>query len=166
MTTEYQQVREFMRAFRQRVPEAVTMPEIVDREMRDRLIREECEELYNANTPVEKLDAVIDLLYVVLGAGVDCGFTPEQVAAGFSEVHRSNMSKMWDEFDLQFLSDESGIATYNRNPVTVETAPNSDRSIVRHNSGKIVKSPSYSPANLLPILEEAKGALSNPAIDR
>lgn len=152
MTTEYQQVREFMRAFRQRVPEAVTMPEIVDREMRDRLIREECEELYNANTPVEKFDAVIDLIYVVLGAGVDCGFTPSQIADGFAEVHRSNMSKMWDEFDLQFLSDESGITTFNRKPVTVETAPNSDRSIVRHKDGKIFKSPSYSPANLGPIL--------------
>ena len=145
MKTEYQQVRDFMRAFGQRVPYSVTLPEIVDREMRDGLIREECEELYTANTPIEKLDAVIDLLYVVLGAGVDCGFTPEQVAAGFSEVHRSNMSKMWDE--LACLSSNMP------NGWTLDCAPHdATRFVVRNEIGKIVKSPSYSPANLGPIL--------------
>ena len=145
MKTEYQQVRDFMRAFGQRVPYSVTLPEIVDREMRDGLIREECEELYTANTPIEKLDAVIDLLYVVLGAGVDCGFTPEQIAAGFSEVHRSNMSKMWYELDCLSSNMPDGW--------TQDRAPHdATRFVVRNEIGKIVKSPSYSPANLGPIL--------------
>lgn len=149
MTTEYQQVREFMRAFRQRVPEAVTMPEIVDREMRDRLIREECEELYNANTPVEKFDAVIDLIYVVLGAGVDCGFTPSQIADGFAEVHRSNLSKMWDLADCRSFNIPDGW--------TLDHSPHSvTQFVVRNDIGKIAKSPSYSPANLGPILEDMK----------
>lgn len=154
MTEQYNQVREFMRAFRQEVPRVPTMPRIETNGMRHALICEEASELLTAIDEVEKFDAVLDLLYVVLGAGVDCGFTPEQIAAGFAEVHRSNMSKTWDEYDLQYISDETGIDTYNREPVTVETAPgNIDRSIVRNRVGKIVKSPSYSPPRLKEILE-------------
>jgi len=143
MTTQYQQVKDFMIAFGQRVPDEVTMPGITVEDMRERLINEERYELLIAQTPFEKLDAVIDLLYVVLGAGVDCGFTPEQIAAGFAEVHRSNMSKMWSYHDVEVAmldehsSQKAGDGLY----------------IVRNATGKIVKSPSYSPANLGPILE-------------
>lgn len=157
MIEQYQQVKDFMRAFGQRVPDEVSMPGITVEDMRERLINEERYELLTAQTPVEKLDAVIDLLYVVLGAGVDCGFTPEQIAEGFAEVHRSNMSKMWDKFDLCEVGDKGGDATYKGEPVTVEAIPcNEESVIVRRPDGKIVKSPSYSPANLGPILEGTK----------
>ena len=65
MKTEYQMVRDFMRAFGQNVPDTVRMPDKAIERLRDDLIHEERIELYTSGDPVEKLDAICDLLYVV-----------------------------------------------------------------------------------------------------
>lgn len=63
-------------------------------DLRVELIREETRELQEAlelNDLVEVADAVADLLYVVIGAGLCYGIPMEEV---FAEVHRSNMTKL------------------------------------------------------------------------
>lgn len=75
------------------------------------------------------------------------GFSPCQFEAGFNEVHRSNMSKFWTLDELRHAC--------------LEKSPNVrcagfQRFVVMNDSGKIIKSPSYSPANLGPILEGVK----------
>jgi predicted HAD superfamily Cof-like phosphohydrolase len=63
-------------------------------EMRCALIEEEAAELRDALAAgdiVEVADAIVDLLYVVYGAGVTFGIPVEAV---FAEVHRSNMTKL------------------------------------------------------------------------
>ena len=66
----------------------------VDLDLHARLIAEEAAETLAAmrdRDPVEILDGLVDLTYVVLGAALDCGF---DLDAAFEEVHLSNMSKL------------------------------------------------------------------------
>jgi predicted HAD superfamily Cof-like phosphohydrolase len=94
-------VREFMKTYQQLVPQRPILPDPTTQNLRYRLIDEEAQELAEATNPKEYLDAVGDLLYVVYGAALAAGFSPHQVDAAFCEIHRSNMSKVWtdDEID-------------------------------------------------------------------
>lgn len=56
-----------------------------------RLIKEEFDELTDASTRVEELDACMDLIWVILGYAHARGFNVE---GGWNEVTRSNMSKI------------------------------------------------------------------------
>jgi len=67
------------------------------------LIDEEYRELKEAlaaNDKVATLDAVIDLVYVVLGAGARFGFDVDMIEKAFDLVHANNMSKMCTTLDL------------------------------------------------------------------
>ncbi len=130
-------VREFMRTFQQHVPSAPIMPDPVTQNLRYRLIDEEAQELAEATNAKEYLDAVGDLLYVVYGAALAAGFSPHQVDAAFTEIHRSNMSKCWSDDELDRIPADCRSHRVGDN-----------RHIVRRTDGKIVKSPSYSPARL------------------
>jgi predicted HAD superfamily Cof-like phosphohydrolase len=130
-------VREFMRTFQQYVPATPVMPDPVAQNLRYRLIDEEAQELNEATDKVEYLDAVGDLLYVVYGAALAAGFSPHQVDAAFCEIHRSNMSKCWSDDEIDSIPADCR-----------STRVGDNRHIVRRSDGKIVKSPSYSPARL------------------
>ncbi len=130
-------VREFMRTFQQYVPSNPIMPDPVTQNLRYRLIDEEAQELSEATNAKEYLDAIGDLLYVVYGAALAAGFSPHQVDAAFCEIHRSNMSKCWSDDEIDCIPADSRSHRVGEN-----------RHIVRRNDGKIVKSPSYSPARL------------------
>jgi len=135
-------VHRFMSSFLQPTPTTVQMPPDDIRDIRKRLIQEELEELINANDIVSYADACIDLLYVVAGALVDAGIDSDTASRLWDEVHRSNMSKLW------MLSE-----IYNA-PAGADIIPiggASLRFIVKLN-GKIIKSPSYSPADLGKVL--------------
>lgn len=135
-------VREFMLRFGQSVPPSVWMPDPETHNLRWRLIDEEAQELRDATDPVEYLDAVGDLLYVVYGAAIAAGFTSQQIEAAVYEIHRSNMSKLWSADEVDSI------------PADCRASHVGDgRYIVRRNDGKIIKSPTYSPANLQPIIE-------------
>jgi predicted HAD superfamily Cof-like phosphohydrolase len=130
-------VREFMRTYQQCIPERPFMPDPVTQNLRYRLIDEEAQELAEATDKTEYLDAIGDLLYVVYGSALAAGFSPHQVDAAFTEIHRSNMSKVWTDDELD------------RIPADCRSHRAGDnRHIVRRTDGKIVKSPSYSPARL------------------
>ena len=73
MKTEHEMVREFMRAFGQRMPERAALPDVNTMELRADLIREELEELVAAYTITDYFDAILDLLYVVHGAAAAAG---------------------------------------------------------------------------------------------
>ena len=130
-------VREFMRTYQQCIPERPFMPDPVTQNLRYRLIDEEAQELAEATNPQEYLDAIGDLLYVVYGAALAGGFSPHQVDAAFVEIHRSNMSKVWTDDEIDSIPADCR-----------STRVGDNRHIVRRTDGKIVKSPSYSPARL------------------
>lgn len=91
-------VREFHAATRQ--PDLVEMPTdrrpgLVRRVSRKRLLREECDELDDAlvaNDLVEFLDAVMDIIYILIGTGL-ISFGGERLIRAWDEVHASNMRK-------------------------------------------------------------------------
>lgn len=145
MQTQYQKVKEFMQAFGQECPSEPCLPENGIRGLRGQLIDEERAELEDATDEVEAFDAVLDLLYVVMGAGIAHGFSEEQVAAGLAEVHRSNMTKFWTFKEVHEARKAGSELKF--------TQTGGNTFIAKDPSGKIIKSPSYSPANLGPILE-------------
>lgn len=130
-------VREFMKTYQQLVPQRPILPDPVTQNLRYRLIDEEAQELAEATNPKEYLDAVGDLLYVVYGAALAAGFSPHQVDAAFVEIHRSNMSKVWTDDEVESIPADCR-----------STRVGDNRHIVRRSDGKIAKSPSYSPPRL------------------
>lgn len=137
-----QMVREFNSQFgvKESLRPAMPSPEVHN--LRFRLIDEEAQELRDATSLVQYLDAIVDLLYVVQGAALVAGFSGQQVEDAFAEVHRSNMSKLWS-------ADEIDCIPADCRAVLVD----SNRYIVRRNDGKVIKSPTYSPANLQAIIQ-------------
>lgn len=130
-------VRRFMEGFGQPIPEKPTLPADHIINLRFKLIREESAELLASETKVDYLDAVCDLLYVVYGAALSAGFNAVQIDAAFHEVHRSNMSKLWTTKEKEANVDD-----------TLQFSPRFDRWICTNEDGKIIKSPSYSKAEL------------------
>lgn len=115
-----------------------------DINLRDNLILEEAKEFHEADKLDLKLDALCDLLYVAFGAAVTYGFT-EILPLAFAEVHRSNMSKLWTEdewsaVDLDFRNEHTYL------DVQIKTELKCFL-VKRKSDGKVVKSPSYSPAD-------------------
>ena len=144
MTFQYENVKDFMTAFGQDTPETIKMPDYKTQTLRHRLIEEESMELYNAKNIVEYTDAIIDILYVTLGAAIAAGIGPETLQHAWNEVHRSNMSKFWNGEEVEKAPKSSIIVKLNK-----------DRYIVRDPNGKVIKSPGYSKANL-EFVKEAK----------
>jgi predicted HAD superfamily Cof-like phosphohydrolase len=91
--------------------------------LRVSLINEEAKEFSDASDQadvVEAADALADLLYVVYGAALEWGIPIDAV---FTEVHRSNMSKLWADGKPRYRED-----------------------------GKVLKPPTYSPADVAGVL--------------
>jgi hypothetical protein len=152
-------VVEFMRAFGQRVPDSLEMPDDVTKSLRAKLCKEERKELDEAKDLTEYLDAVVDSLYVTLGAAAAAGFTSETIAEAFWEVHRSNMSKLWTNGEVQdvrdgtnatSLGDLSGGLFDNRYDVTRAVVDHGTKRclIVKRKDGKVIKSPGYAAADV------------------
>jgi len=137
MKTEVEMVREFMTAFGQRTPSTPCLPDGETQRLRWLLVAEEAKELGDANTIVDYLDAVGDLLYVVFGSAVAAGLSAEAVAAAFAEIHRSNMTKFWLPEEIETMP-----GNWTGSPA------GNGRFVVRDGTGKVRKSPSYQPAQL------------------
>ena len=92
----YTNVRDFHKAFGQRVGETPELPEKDERELRKKLLAEEYTEYvvaeYN-NDLVEIADALADIIYIACGTAVSYGIPLDRI---FAEVHRSNMAKLVD----------------------------------------------------------------------
>jgi predicted HAD superfamily Cof-like phosphohydrolase len=124
MTPQQQMVQDFHEKFEVEINTKPTYfaPQHPTRVLRSKLIREELKEYDDAINEVEIAGALGDLLYVVLGAAVSHGIDLEQV---FSEIHRSNMTKVWP-----------------------------DGKIYKNEFGKVIKPESYSPADIKMVLDK------------
>ena len=142
MNLQMLMVRDFNTMFGVHQPNTVVMPPPEVHNLRWTLIDEEAQELRDATNPTQYLDAIGDLLYVVYGAALVAGFSPRQVDAAFAEIHRSNMSKLWSADEIDSIPADCRAHLVSEN-----------RYMVRRSDGKIIKSPSYSPANLKPIIQ-------------
>jgi len=157
MTKEQYQVINFMNLFKQQVFLKPTVPSEEVRHLRARLILEEAmetihalgffvnkdRELESSGDPslLQIADGLADLHYVgYCGTGAACGIDMDPV---FAEVHRSNMSKMWSERDLKQQK------TLYPTGVVEKYGDGLYRILV---DGKVIKSPSYSPADIKGVL--------------
>lgn len=169
MTHEQQQVKQWMTKFEQETPDRPTIPSESVRRLRAELILEEALETIGAlgfelaNTsgsmvwtdqlkphgfPVTLVgiaDGLGDSKVVVDGTGVACGLDLEPI---FVEIMRSNESKMWTTVEVRDVTGPK-----------IEIGPDWEEVVdtrkqhVMKRAGKVIKSPSYSPANLQPIIE-------------
>ena len=122
--TNFNKVWQFMHSFGQETLMKPTLPDVDLAELRLDLIQEEVDELATAfinQDIVEIADALTDILYVTYGAGHAFGIDLDTC---FTEVHRSNMSKL-------------GI---------------DGKPIYRHD-GKVLKGRNYSPPQLAKIIQ-------------
>jgi predicted HAD superfamily Cof-like phosphohydrolase len=146
MKDQFNQVKEFHATFRHPIGASPILPEAEEKVLRYEMLTEEVNELYAACSAAEYADAIVDILYVALGAAVSAGISGEKLDAMFAEVHRSNMSKLWSTTDIEWNLPQDW---------PVEHVGNGSY-IVKNSFGKIMKPPTYSPANLTPILEGVK----------
>ena len=118
MTNELSKVKEFMAACGQDVNVVPTIPDEGTRQMRHSILIEEVNELQSATTHIDALDAITDILYVLLGTAHAYGLG-DKLQAAFNEVHRSNMTKVMPE-----------------------------GKVMKREDGKIIKPDAYEPPNL------------------
>lgn len=157
-------------------------------QLRHALIQEEFSEYLNATSPIDRLDALCDLMYVVAGTadvlslqagvianiplanaigdltsellkhplcqqGLTRGLSKSYPAiellgqqcsnffAAFDEVHRSNMSKLWTTEQIQPL-----VRDADKDFFLVDSLK--QLWVCRNKAGKVIKPPTYSPAQL------------------
>ena len=95
--TNFEKVGLFMKTFGQEVKTKASLSSDKINKLRINLIEEELEELKDAinNKDLkEKIDALIDILYVTYGAGHAFGVNLDKC---FEEVQSSNMSKLGED---------------------------------------------------------------------
>ncbi len=174
MNQMQKQVEEFHQAFG--VPVNQT-PQLIDSErclLRAKLISEEAREavygmgftedydgkLVNAHIAghhadlTELADGLADLLYVTFGACLEFGI---DIQAVFDCVHESNMSKMWTRKERQNHIEPAYSFEFVGVPELNSDKPDERCYIAKRADGKIIKSPSYSPADIKSVLEKLKG---------
>lgn len=149
-----------MQKFGQETPTQQKVPDFATRQLRAALILEEAFETCDAlgmkiimdhrtlldnaviKTPdlVGVLDGLCDLDYVArCGTALACGISEETLKLAQDEVHRSNMSKLWHEDEIEAAKRDhphAVIEDYGGGLYRLKVG------------GKTIKSPSYSPANL------------------
>jgi len=92
----YTDVKDFHKAFKQRVGKKPKLPKEAERQLRVKLLVEEMQEYIDGETNddiVEIADAIADIIYIACGTAVSYGIPLDDI---FNEVHRSNMAKLVD----------------------------------------------------------------------
>jgi len=100
---------------------------------------------------IEIADGIADSLVVQLGTAVACGIDIEPV---FEEVMRSNDSKLWtnkevaEHYKTTVTPDSKQFDCEHHSCIRVNVSEDHRDWLVEDNHGKVLKSPSYSPANI------------------
>jgi len=124
MSNMYNDVKDFHKAFGQRIGETPVLPDENERHLRKVLLQEEFNEYITAeaeNDIVEIADALADIIYIACGTAVSYGIPLDII---FDEVHNSNMSKLVDG------------------------------KVIRRSDGKIQKPEGWMPPNIAAILKK------------
>lgn len=130
--TTLEQVQEFHETYGLSVHAGPDLSCEKTKALRVNLLQEELNELKEAlqnDDPLETLDALIDLQYVLDGAFLSFGLHDVKEAA-FAEVHRSNMSKLGED----------------------------GKPIRRPEDGKVMKGPNYFKPDLAQFIKDKKKA--------
>ncbi len=130
--TTLEQVTEFHETYGLSVHTAPDLSCEKTKALRVNLLQEELNELKEAlanNDPLETLDALIDIQYVLDGAFLSFGLQDVKDVA-FAEVHRSNMSKLGED----------------------------GKPIRRPEDGKVMKGPNYFKPDLAQFIKDKKKA--------
>jgi predicted HAD superfamily Cof-like phosphohydrolase len=102
------------------------------------MIHDEATEMYEAETPNEYLDGIIDVLYFALGAAAEAGFTAAQLQTHFDKVHAANMAKTWTAEQHEALPNKFAYR------ITPKVINGEQRYVVRRaTDGKVVKPPGW-----------------------
>lgn len=109
LDASYELVEEFHSSFGVPICKKPTLLSSERVQCRSRWLIEEVHELTCATTTVEQVDAVIDVLYLALGALVEMGVRPD---VPFKIVHESNMAKV-DETGSARLSPDGKVCKPN-----------------------------------------------------
>ncbi len=110
-------------------------------------------ELGDKNSVENVADGLADLLYVTFGACLEFGI---DIQAVFDCVHESNMSKMWTRKERQNHEEPAYNFEFVGLPELNSDKPDERCYIAKRADGKIIKSPSYSPADIKSVLEKLK----------
>ena len=156
MNKEQASVQEFMLAFGQECPDRPCIPPEDTCNFRVDFIDEENAELDSAfkeRNVTLVADALADILYVTYGTAIACGLDMERI---FAEVHRSNMSKFWNSMEVasRFNRDAQELYQQNDGDIVFKVDDliakkiGKNRWIVKNTNHKVIKSPSYSPADI------------------
>ncbi len=130
--TTIEMVEEFHETYDLPVRDGIDLTCEQTKQLRINLLAEELDELKEAlanNDPVETLDALIDLQYVLDGAFLSFGMQDLKGPA-FEEVHRSNMSKLGED----------------------------GKPIRRPEDGKVMKGPNYFKPDIAQFIKDKKEA--------
>jgi len=104
MEKQLLQVLEFQKAFN---VECKDKPGMLDKKrarLRQRLLQEEVGELAQAKTILDVSDAMIDVMYILLGSAHEYGIA-DRMEMLFNEIHESNMSKLGIDGKPKFRKD-------------------------------------------------------------
>jgi len=126
MKKQFEQVKEFNEAFNVDLTRSLQ-----NDQLRVDLLVEEVQEYADAlaeNNRVEMLDAIGDILYILIGSCHYHGFSAELIERVFDEIHHSNKSKL----DL-------------------------DGTPILREDGKVLKGPNYFKPQIKAILEKHEG---------
>ena len=157
--SQYQSVVEFNKTFGVPVQDSPQMdvfeknPTLV--QFRMNLIREEMKELEEAvsnSDLTETIDALTDLIYVIHGMGSCLGLNLDKA---FDIVHKSNMSKLCNSEQealdtVEFYKDNTSLG-YD-SPAYRPTSDGKYYVVYNANTGKVLKSINYTPANFDSVL--------------
>ena len=105
MNTEWEQVKLFHQKFNHPVSEHPQKMEYERALKRYNWMLEEIDEFLEAvknQDIVEQADAMIDVIYFVLGTLVEMGIRPDKL---FAVVQEANMSKLWDDGRPHYAAD-------------------------------------------------------------
>lgn len=101
----FKNMREFMTKGEQYIADKLEVPPFKVWELRKNLIAEELKELatsFVTRNKVEMADALVDLMYVVVGTCLACGIDQKLFDELWKEVHRSNMTKCIDPVFIDY----------------------------------------------------------------
>lgn len=146
-------VAKFHNAFNLPILEEPTIPAADRCELRVNLLQEELDELKDAikdGDLVEIADALSDLQYVLSGAVLEFGLA-DRFESLFSEVQRSNMSKICPTMEDAQKTQQHYKETKDTESYIEER--DGQYFVYRKGDNKVLKSVSYSPADLKTIVE-------------